>query len=203
MNSVSSFGNSAITLQFALDRDIDGAAQDVQAAINAAGGVLPKDIPNPPTYAKVNPADTPILTLALTSDTLPLEQGQRPRRHRARAKAQRGHRRRPGHDRGQPKAGRAGAINPAGARRARPQPGGRAHRAGARITSTSPRAASTARGSPTPSARTTRFSPPRNIATSIVAYRNGAPVRLRDIGQVVDNVENVRLAGVGRTASPP
>src|SRR5437763_14135859 len=65
MNSVSSFGNSAITLQFGLDRQIDAAAQDVQAAINSAGGVLPRDLPNPPTYAKVNPADIPILTLAL------------------------------------------------------------------------------------------------------------------------------------------
>src|SRR6266704_902526 len=73
MTSASSFGNSAITLQFTLDRDIDAAAQDVQAAINAAGGVLPRTMPNPPTYAKVNPADTPILTLSLTSDSLPLE----------------------------------------------------------------------------------------------------------------------------------
>ncbi len=73
MSSVSSFGTCAITLQFGLDREIDAAAQDVQAAINAAGGVLPREMPNPPTYAKVNPADTPIITLALTSDTLPLE----------------------------------------------------------------------------------------------------------------------------------
>src|SRR5438874_11442395 len=72
MTSISSFGNSSITLQFGLDRDIDAAAQDVQAAMNAANGVLPK-MPNPPTYSKVNPADTPILTLAITSDTLPLE----------------------------------------------------------------------------------------------------------------------------------
>src|SRR5712672_3617129 len=72
MTSVSSFGNSSITLQFNLDRDIDAAAQDVQAAMNAANGVLPK-MPNPPTYSKVNPADTPILTLAITSDTVPLE----------------------------------------------------------------------------------------------------------------------------------
>jgi hydrophobe/amphiphile efflux-1 (HAE1) family protein len=74
MTSVSSFGNTAITLQFNLDRDIDAASQDVQAAINAARGVLPQGIPNPPTYSKVNPADTPILTLELTSDTMPLEQ---------------------------------------------------------------------------------------------------------------------------------
>src|SRR2546428_3848633 len=72
MTSISSFGNASITLQFNLDRDIDAAAQDVQAAMNAANGVLPR-MPNPPTYSKVNPADTPILTLVLTSDTLPLE----------------------------------------------------------------------------------------------------------------------------------
>ena len=72
MTSVSSFGNTAVTLQFNLDRDIDAAAQDVQAAMNAANGVLPK-MPNPPTYSKVNPADAPILTLSITSDTLPLE----------------------------------------------------------------------------------------------------------------------------------
>jgi hydrophobe/amphiphile efflux-1 (HAE1) family protein len=73
MTSVSSFANVAITLQFTLDRNIDAASQDVQAAINAARGVLPTGMPNPPTYSKVNPADTPILTLQLTSDTLPLE----------------------------------------------------------------------------------------------------------------------------------
>ena len=72
MNSVSSFGLSTITLQFNLDRNIDVAAQDVQAAINASGGVLAKT-PNPPTYNKVNPADTPILTLAITSSSLPLD----------------------------------------------------------------------------------------------------------------------------------
>src|SRR5213594_2907087 len=73
MTSVSSFGNASITLQFNLDRDIDAAAQDVQAAMNAANGVLPKTMPNPPTYSKVNPADTPIVTLEISSDSLPLE----------------------------------------------------------------------------------------------------------------------------------
>src|SRR5258708_12393608 len=71
MTSVSSFGTSTITLQFMLDRDIDAAAQDVQAAINAATGFLPKTLPTPPTYSKVNPADTPILLLATTSEALP------------------------------------------------------------------------------------------------------------------------------------
>ncbi|MBN8977886.1 MAG: efflux RND transporter permease subunit [Rhizobiales bacterium] len=72
MTSDSSFGVSQISLQFDLNRDIDGATQDVQAAINAAAGVLPKNLPYPPTYAKVNPADAPVMTLALTSPTISL-----------------------------------------------------------------------------------------------------------------------------------
>jgi len=72
MTSTSSFGSSVITLQFALDLNIDVAEQQVQAAINAGGTFLPRDMPNPPIYSKVNPADTPIITLALTSDVLPL-----------------------------------------------------------------------------------------------------------------------------------
>ena len=72
MSSQSSFGLSQITLQFDLGRDIDAATQDVQSAINAAGSALPRNLPYPPTYAKVNPADPPIVTLAVSSDTLPL-----------------------------------------------------------------------------------------------------------------------------------
>ena len=72
MTSTSSGGGSVITLQFSLAESIDIAQQDVQAAINAATSYLPKDLPNPPVYSKVNPADAPIMTLALTSDTLAL-----------------------------------------------------------------------------------------------------------------------------------
>jgi multidrug efflux pump len=72
MTSTSSFGASVITLQFALDQNIDVEEQQVQAAINAAQTYLPTNLPNPPIYSKVNPADTPILTLALTSNSLPL-----------------------------------------------------------------------------------------------------------------------------------
>ena len=74
LTSTSSYGLSQITLQFDLNRDIDGASQDVQQAINAAGSTLPRTLPYPPTYAKINPADTPVLTLALTSATLPLRE---------------------------------------------------------------------------------------------------------------------------------
>ncbi|HEX3864774.1 MAG TPA: MdtB/MuxB family multidrug efflux RND transporter permease subunit [Stellaceae bacterium] len=74
MSSVSSAGSSVITLQFSLDLSLDVAEQEVQASINAAGNLLPSDLPAPPIYAKVNPADAPILILALTSKTLPLTQ---------------------------------------------------------------------------------------------------------------------------------
>jgi multidrug efflux pump len=74
MTSQSSFGVSQITLQFELTRDIDSAAQDVQAAINGAGSTLPRNLPYPPVYSKVNPADAPIVTLALTSPTISLRQ---------------------------------------------------------------------------------------------------------------------------------
>jgi len=74
MQSSSSVGVSEITLQFDLTRSMDGAAQDVQAAINTAQGVLPQSLPYPPTYNRVNPADAPILSLAVTSDTLPIDQ---------------------------------------------------------------------------------------------------------------------------------
>jgi len=73
MESTSSEGTSQITLQFNLSRSMDGAAQDVQAAINAATGTLPPNLPYPPVYAKVNPADAPIVTLALTSDSITID----------------------------------------------------------------------------------------------------------------------------------
>src|SRR5205807_7480967 len=76
MTSTSSFGSSVVTLQFNLEQNIDIAEQEVQAAINAGTTFLPRDLPNPPIYSKVNPADAPILTLALLSDTLPLSQAQ-------------------------------------------------------------------------------------------------------------------------------
>src|SRR5438046_1121492 len=74
MTSTSSGGSSVVILQFSLDLNIDVAEQEVQAAINAAQSVLPPDLPTPPIYSKTNPADAPVLTLALTSDTIPLTQ---------------------------------------------------------------------------------------------------------------------------------
>ena len=83
MTSTSSLGSTAVTIQFDLNRSIDGAANDIQAAINAASGQLPKNLPTPPTYRKVNPADSPILLLSATSDTLAAD-----RRSATRADAQ-------------------------------------------------------------------------------------------------------------------
>src|ERR1700745_2344680 len=74
ITSVSSLGGSSITIQFDLNRDINGAARDVQSAINAAAGELPTGLPQPPSYRKANPSDAPITVLAMTSDTQPLSE---------------------------------------------------------------------------------------------------------------------------------
>src|SRR6201986_2594559 len=76
MSSTSAAGVSIITLQFGLGQTLDVAEQEVQAAINAGASLLPTDLPAPPVYAKVNPADAPVLTLAITSDTMPLTEVQ-------------------------------------------------------------------------------------------------------------------------------
>ena len=101
MTSSSSLGSTRITLQFDLDRDIDGAARDVQAAINAARSLLPTGLPSNPTYRKVNPADAPIMILALTSDTHDARPDVRRGLHHPGAEALAGAGRRPGHRRRQ------------------------------------------------------------------------------------------------------
>ena len=110
MTSSSSLGSTCITLQFDLNRNIDAAARDVQAAINAARGYLPANLPSNPTYRKVNPADSPIFMLALTSDILDQGPDVRRRLHHHGAEAVADHRRRPG-DRGRQRAARACASN--------------------------------------------------------------------------------------------
>ena len=142
-------------------------------------------MPNPPTYSKVNPADTPILTLALTSDTLPLEKVNDLADTVARAKAQRGHRRRPRDHRGQPKARRARAHQSRRARVARPRLGRRAHGADRRTTSTRRKAASTARASPIAiGANDQIFSADRISRTSSSPTATARRFALRDIGDV-------------------
>ena len=194
MTSISSFGNTAITLQFVLDRDIDGAAQDVQAAINAASGVLPKTIPNPPTYSKVNPADTAIITLVLTSDTLPLEKVNDLADTVLAQKLS--------------QVTGVGLVTIEGNQK--PAVRVRVNPAAIASLGTSLeeiRAALTNNNTNQPKGN---FDGPRQsfaigandqIFTAkeygevVVAYKNGAPVRLKDIGQIVESVENVRLAG--------
>ncbi len=193
MTSVSSFGNSSITLQFNLDRDIDAAAQDVQAAMNAANGVLPR-MPNPPTYSKVNPADTPILTLALTSDTLPLEKVNDLADTVLAQKLS--------------EVSGVGLVTIEGnqkpAVRVRVNP---AALAGLGLGLEDVRTALIQNNVNAPKgnfdgARQAYAIGANDQITSaaqygdvILAYRNGSPIRIKDIGSVVDNVENVRLAG--------
>ncbi|MHB8519743.1 MAG: multidrug efflux RND transporter permease subunit [Limisphaerales bacterium] len=197
MTSISSFANATVTLQFVLDRDIDAAAQDVQAAINAAGGVLPR-MPNPPTYSKVNPADTPIVTLQITSDTLPLEKVNDIADTVLAQKLS--------------EVTGVGLVTIEGnqkpAVRVRVDPAAIANLG---LSLEDVRAALIQSNINAPKGS---FDGPRQsysigandqifsaaeYSKVIVAYKNGSPVRLGDIGQVVDNVENVRLAGwVGR-----
>lgn len=193
MSSVSSFGNTAITLQFVLDRDIDAAGQDVQAAINAAGGVLPK-MPNPPIYNKVNPADSPILTLQITSDTLPLEKvndladtvlAQKLSEVSGVGLVT---------IEGNQKPAVRVQINPAAA-------------ASQGLSMEDVRAALVQNNANAPkgsfdgkrqsysiNANDQIFSA-SEYRDVIVANKNGSPVRLKDIGNVVDNVENIRMGG--------
>jgi hydrophobe/amphiphile efflux-1 (HAE1) family protein len=201
MTSQSSFGNSTIILQFNLDRDIDAAAQDVQAAINAASGVLPKNMPNPPIYSKVNPADTPILTLQITSDTLPLEKVNDLADTVLAQKLS--------------QVSGVGLVTIEGnqkpAVRVRINP---AAIAALGLGLEDVRTALTLNNINAPKGS---FDGPRQsyaigandqilsaeeYRPVIVTYTNGSPVRLGDIGEVIDNVENVRLAGwVGDTPS--
>ncbi len=194
MTSVSSFGASQITLQFTLDRSIDAAEQDVQAAINAASSLLPRSLPTPPTYSKSNPADTPILTLAVTSETLPLSAV---------------------HDyadsilaqkiaqvSGVGLVGLAGSQKPAVRVDVDPMA-----LAGAGLTLEDVRAAIVSANANQP--KGTLDGPRQNftIATNdqltkaesfraiVLAYKSGAPIRLGDVAEVKDSVENAELAG--------
>ena len=173
MTSTSSFGISQITLQFDLERDIDAAAQDVQAAINAAGSTLPRNLPYPPTYSKVNPADAPIMTLALTSDTCRCASlSDIADTLLAQRSSRSGRRSRLGPGRHQP----AVRIRPTS--RGSPRYGLGIDDSNASPPPTSParRARSTARNSPTPSPPTTRSTTAEAYRDVVIAYRNGAPV---------------------------
>ena len=129
MTSTSILGSTTITLQFDLNRNIDAAARDVQAAINAARGQLPANLPNNPIYRKVNPADAPIMILALTSDIVDSAPNVRRRLHDPAAETLPGAWRRPGHRRRRRAAGRARGRQSDGLEQLWARPGGRPRRA--------------------------------------------------------------------------
>jgi len=194
MNSSSSFGTSLITLQFNLDRDIDAAAQDVQAAINAAGGVLPRGMPNPPTYSKVNPADTPILTLAITSDLLPLEKVNDLADTVLAQKLS--------------QVTGVGMVTIEGnqkpAVRVRVNPGALSilglslediRNALMQNNTNLPKGSFDGQRQSYSIGANDQLYSAAQFRPMVVAYRRGSPVRLDQIGEVVDNVENVRMAG--------
>ena len=193
MSSSSSAGASVITLQFSLDLSLDIAEQEVQAAINAAGNLLPADLPAPPIYAKVNPADAPVLTLALTSKTLPLTQVEDLAETRMAQKISQ-------------QAG-VGLVSISGGQRpaVRVQLNPRALAAyGLALddirTSLANINVNTPKGSfDGPQRASTinandQLTSPEGYRDAVVAYRNGAPVRLSDVANVVEGAENTKLA---------
>src|SRR5213593_272232 len=193
MTSTSSFGASLITLQFTLDYAIDVAEQQVQAAINAAATFLPRDLPSPPVYSKVNPADTPVLTLALTSDTLPLPKIQDLADTNLAQKISQ----LPGVglvsiSGGQKPAVRVQADPSVLASYGLSLEDLRAVLGQANVDQAKGNLEG-AKQSYTIGAND-RLLTSAEYKTVVVAYRNGAPVRLSDVADVVDGVENVRQA---------
>ena len=194
MTSVSSFGSSQVTLQFELDRSIDAAEQDVQAAINAASNLLPRTLPAPPNYSKSNPADTPILTLSVTSKALPLDQVNDAADSILAQKIS--------------QVGGVGLVTINGAQkpavRVQVDP---AALAGAGLTLEDVRAALAAANVNQPKGNldgqrqdfilstNDQLGKAASFRPQILAFKNGAPVRLGDVSDVVDGVENAQLAG--------
>jgi multidrug efflux pump len=193
MTSTSSEGCSIITLRFALELDIDVATQQVQASINAAGTFLPKDLPNPPVYSKINPADPPILTLALSSDTMPLTKVQDLADTRLAQKIS--------------QLTGVGLVTISGGQKP-------AIRIQANPTSLSAlglnledlrnalvqASVNQAKGSFDGSRQAYTIGANDQLLTSdqyrkvVVAYRNGSPIKLSDVADVVDSAENLRQA---------
>ncbi|CUI04337.1 efflux RND transporter permease subunit [Massilia antarctica] len=192
MSSTSASGVSIVTLQFGLGQTLDVAEQEVQAAINAGGSLLPADLPAPPVYAKVNPADAPVLTLAITSDTVPLTEVQNLVNTRLALKIS--------------QVSGVGLVTLSGGQR----PAVRIQ-ADTGALATHGLGLDTLRsaiaGANANSAKGNFDGPTRSYAINandqlltvpdyeklIVAYRNGAPVRLSEVAKVVDSAENVKL----------
>ncbi|WP_292476721.1 efflux RND transporter permease subunit, partial [Mesorhizobium sp.] len=200
MSSGSSAGASVITLRFSLDLSLDIAEQEVQAAINAAGNLLPADLPAPPIYAKVNPADAPILTLAITSKTLPLTEVENYAETRLAQKISQ----LPG----------VGLVSISGGERpaVRIRVKLKALAAmGLNIddlrTTIGALNVNTPKGSFDGPARSytinanDQISDPKTYADMVVAYRNGAPVRLGEVSDIIEGPENSKL-GAWKNRSP-
>ncbi len=199
MSSGSSAGASVITLQFGLNLSLDVAEQEVQAAINAAGNLLPSDLPAPPIYAKVNPADAPILTLAVTSRTLPLTQVEDLTDTRLAQKISQlpgvglvsinGGQRPAVRVRANPKALAAYGLNIDDLR-----------------TTIANANVNTPKGNFDGPMRATTINANDQLKSAaeyndiVVAYKNGGPVRLSDVATVVDSAENTKLAAWRDTA---
>jgi multidrug efflux pump len=193
MTSGSSGGSSVITLQFALDLNLDIAEQEVQAAINAASNLLPSDLPNPPVYNKVNPADAPVLTLALTSKTLPLSQVE--------DLTETQFAQRISQVSGVGLVSISGGQRPAVRIRVNPTAlasyGLTMEDLRTAIAAQNVNAAKGGFDGPRQSSiigANDQISSSKEYRPLIVAFQNGAPVRLTDVAEVVDDVENERLA---------
>ena len=192
MSSTSAAGVSLITLQFTLGQTLDVAEQEVQAAINAGGSLLPADLPAPPVYAKVNPADAPVLTLAITSETLPLTEVQNLVNTRLAQKIS--------------QVSGVGLVSLSGGQRpaVRIQANTQALAANGIGLDTLRTAISAANSN---GAKGTFDGPKRSYTINsndqlltvddyknlIVTYKNGAPIRLIDVAQVVNSAENTQL----------
>jgi multidrug efflux pump len=203
MSSTSAAGVSIVTLQFSLGQTLDVAEQEVQAAINAGGSLLPADLPAPPVYAKVNPADAPVLTLAITSDSLPLTEVQNLVNTRLAQKIS--------------QVSGVGLVSLSGGQRpaVRIQADTRALAANG-IGLDTLRSAITAANS---NGAKGSFDGPKRAYTInsndqlvtvddyrnlIVAYKNGAPIRMTDVARVVDSAENTQLgAWAGLACAAP
>ena len=192
MSSTSAAGVSIITLQFSLGQTLDVAEQEVQAAINAGGSLLPTDLPAPPVYAKVNPADAPVLTLAITSRTMPLTEVQNIVNTRLALKIS--------------QVNGVGLVTLGGGQRpaVRIQADTQALASYGLGLDTLRNAitaanANSAKGSFDGPARAFTINANDQLLAAddyrqlIVSYRNGAPVRLQDVARVVDSAENVKL----------
>jgi multidrug efflux pump subunit AcrB len=201
MSSTSSLGRTAIQVEFDLSRSVDTAAVDVQTAISAAGGDLPKNLPSPPTYEKANPADAQLMSIAVTSDDLPItviddyvENYLQPRISRVIGVGVVDYH-------GQQKAAVRIQINPQVASAM----GISLEDVRAAIntaTTDSPKGTLDGAKQSLTLDATDQIFDAATFAQVIVAYRNGAPVRIRDIGKAIDGVEDIRQAAwvMGRRA---